>query len=315
MKNKTLLQTVVILLCLLIILRYFLYHTEELASIFQLQLDKILNILFLSIGIHFLLGYKMLIILRKLGLQDVTYMDWFRIFSVSRFVNFHVTQGGNLFRSYFLKIHHQFPYTQSIGMISVFGWLEGIFVLLISICAIAAQDYRFEIKGFNAVGLLTGLLAIFLLLPILSRRILQSHKTKNFRVLRVQKKLCDIVDTFIATMKDGRLLSIMIFLNFLTFVLFALSIFVAFEAIEIHLNLSETALFTALTLLSNIFFITPSNLGVTEVIYGYLSTVLGNSAGGGMIVCATLRLIWYILYLILAALFYRTLLGGRKKDA
>jgi uncharacterized protein (TIRG00374 family) len=314
LKNKIFLQTVIISLCLLIILRYFSQHTGELAYIFQLQSDRLLIIFLLSIAIHVLLGYKMLIILRKLGLRDVLFTDWFKIFSVSRFVNFHVTQGGNLFRSYILKTNHQFPYTQSIGMISVFGWLEAIFFFLMSIGAIAIQDHRFQIKGFNAIGLLTGLLAIFLLIPLLSQKILQSHKTKNPWLLWAQRKLCDIVDSFMVTMRDLRLLTVIISLNLLTFMLFACSIFIAFGAIEVHLNFAETTLFTALTLLSNIFFITPSNLGVTEVIYGYLSTVLGNSAGGGIIVCATLRLIWYILYLLLSVIFYRTLLGAVKKN-
>lgn len=315
MKNKIFLQTAVVLLCFLGILRYFSQHTGELAYIFHLRSDHLLMIFLLSIAIHVLLGYKMLIILRKLGLRDVPFTAWFKIFSVSRFVNFHVTQGGNLFRSYILKTNHQFPYTQSIGMISIFGWLEAIFVLLISIGAIAIQDHRFEIKGCNAVGLLTGLLVIFFLLPFLSRKLLRKCKTKNSWVLWVQEKLCDVVNSFMVIIRDLRLLGVIFLLGSLTFLLTTLSIFIAFSGLNIQLGFSEVTLFTALTLLSNIFFITPNNIGVTEVFSGYLSTIFGNSAGSGIIVCATLRFIWYILYLILTALFYRALLGTRQKNA
>jgi len=107
--------------------------------------------------------------------------------------------------------------------------------------------------------------------------------------------------------KDRRLIANFIFLSLLIFIIHLLIINTSFLALGVSLPLSMIILFSIITQLSGQFSITPGNLGITEMMWGYLAEVLGNSFGQGILACAILRVVLYLVTLFLTILFIRTL--------
>lgn len=301
--HKKIIQYAVLVICIGIIAKYFTDRKDELGQIFNLQGKDIVLLGLLGLLIHIIMGYKMLFILHRLGLSRMPHLTWFKIFSVSRFLNFHLVQGGNIYRGIKLKQDYAFSYTDSVSMMAIFGWFEAVLILVISIAMVALLDQGVSIAGISALKVLAILLISFLLLPFVVRIILHKCYAKIFAKPWVHEKLTQLIDCLTASIRDTRLLISLFALSLLTFLLYVWQIKMAFQAIGTPIGTPETAVFTAITLLSGVINITPSNIGVTELIYGYLSSVMGKSMGSGIIVCGILRVLGYLIVVVCMVLF------------
>lgn len=291
-------QYIVLLFCAGIILRYFGQRHEELGRILHLDPVDLAVMTLLGILIHILMGYKMLFILQKLGLKRISYLSWLEIFSWSRFLNFHILQGGNIYRSVRLKQDHTFSYTNSLGMMAIFAWFDAVFILFVSLLMVMGLDRELSLMGINAATLLAFLLFLLTAGPFVCRGIFRKLRSKTPRIAWLYGKIMHLTDSLTNNIRDRHALISLFSLSFLTFILFVWQISAAFTALGIKMELAEVVVFAAITLLSGIVNITPGNIGVIEVTYGYLSKILGKTMGSGIIACGVLRIIGYIIVLI-----------------
>lgn len=297
-------QYIVLLFCAVVILRYFRQRWEELERILHLDPAALAVMALLGILIHALMGYKMLFILKKLGLKKIGYLPWLEVFSWSRFLNFHFLQGGNIYRSVRLKQDYTFSYTNSLGMMAIFAWFDGVFILFLSLLMVMGLDRKFSLMGINVAALLAFLLFLLAAGPFLCRSALRKFRLRNPRIVWMYEKLRYLTDSLTDNIRDKHALVSLFSLSFLTFILFVWQIYVVFATLGTKMDLAEVVVFVAITLLSGIINITPSNIGVIEVTYGYLSGILGKTVGSGIIACGILRIIGYITVLVFVIFSY-----------
>ncbi len=294
--QKQIIRRIILFICLAVIARYFITHQEELKSLFNLRVVDILSLSILGLFIHLTMSYKMLLILHKLGLKKIDHGQWIRIFTISRFLNLYLIQGGNIYRGVKLKQNYRFSYTESISGMAIFSWFEAVFLLLISIVMILFFDHRMRLAGFQVLWILMTLLISFLFLPLAITIVLR-YCPRSW----IHEKLTQLMESFFANVKDLRLLVVLFILSLITFLIYIWQIFIVFHSIGNSIFLSQTIAFTAITLLSGSINITPGNIGVTELMYGYLSKIMGQSMGSGIIVCGILRILWFLILGVFAA--------------
>ncbi len=314
MSQKQVLQYGVLALCAGIIIQYFLPRRDELKRILDLQGHDVVLLLTLGVLIHVLMGYKMLFILRKLGLRHISWLSWFRIFSVSRFFSLYVAQGANVYRGIKLKQDYAFSYTDSLSTMTILSWFEAIFAISVSMMIIFCSDHEVSVGGIKVIVALGLLLVFFIFMPFLGKNVLRRLQFKKYKMAWLQEKLVHVTGALTGNMKDPKLLITFFAFNVITFLFFVMQISVTFNAIGTPIRLAEVVLFTALTLLSGIINITPGNVGIIELTYGYLSSILGKSMGSGIIVCGILRILGYLVVVFFALIFSHPSLGGVRKS-
>ena len=111
---KIIFQTSVIALCFAIIVRNFNSLNQEINYLTKFSTPKLFALISLLTAIHITACLKLLSILKELGLSKISFFAWFNIYTISRIINIHVTEGANVYRSLKLKKDYDFSYTDSI---------------------------------------------------------------------------------------------------------------------------------------------------------------------------------------------------------
>jgi uncharacterized protein (TIRG00374 family) len=310
--NKKWLQYGIVALCAIFIIKYFMAHTAELKLILNLNLFYITIILLFNLLIHLIASYKMYFVLKKLGLHRISYYQWLKIFSISRFLNFHITQGANVYRSVVLKKEHGFSYTNSISMLTFMGWAESVFILLISCLSIALINKNLSIEGINIFSILLILFIVFLISPFIAQKILRKVSVKIKYLNWVHSKLDHLSEIVIECIKNTDIIFKIFLLSVLAFACYLTAIHASFEAIGIVLSLDEVILFVVIILLNGIINITPSNIGIMELMCGYLSLSLGGTLGYGIIACSILRVLGYLMVAFLTLLWSKDFISIKR---
>ena len=84
------------------------------------------------------------------------------------------------------------------------------------------------------------------------------------------------------------------------FCLVAWIFYVGLESFGIHLNVASLAVFSTLLLVSSHVILTPGNLGVPELAYGYLAHTMSFGVGQAVLVAAIVRVFSYLVLFALA---------------
>ncbi len=306
-KLKILLQYSLVAICLLFIAKYFSTHQDQLKIISTFESGQIISLIIITISIQLLTACKFHLILKNMGLQNCSYFDWLKVFFVANFVNLHLTQGANLYRSITLKKKYDFPYTNSISALTFFSWFEMILVLLFCLFLIGWANPGLMIQGCNVIMLVSFLIIFLMVTPFIFRKALNQLLIKNEKIKWLQDKIEALLHSLAKSTKEYPLLIKIVLLSIMTFCLYVLNLDICFKAIETPVALSTLSLFTVALLLSRIVNIIPGNLGLTELICGYLSESLGGSLGAGILVSVLLRVIAYFISIFWGILFARTL--------
>lgn len=297
---RLLLQILFILMCAVFIYRYFQAHREEWRRALEIPLAVQAElILFLGIN-NILASIKLLRILKNLGLTRISYSAWLQIFLQSRFINFHVTQGANAYRIAKLKAAYQFPYTKSLGMTVYFTWFETTATLVIALFLLIFLGYVQNPVFLGLAAFLVGLLVgPFLFLQIFTAL----PQTTGF-LQWARTKVQELITQITGQMRDPKLSAGIAFLTWWMFFFYCLTVFLTFHALKFSVTPLQAVTFTVVLLLSRVINVTPANLGLTEIVCGYLAGFLGSTMGAGILVAGILRVLEYILIGVCAVFFF-----------
>lgn len=293
--KNILISVIVIITCVTLITVYFLQHRDEFLLIKNFSLIHIvliLGILAVNNAIH---SYRTLIILRNMGLETIRTFQWLRIFTISRFINFYVTQGANLYRIAKLKKDYNFSYTRSISMTAFFTWLDINFFLLIAlICTVVLSGGHGDsyTKSFNAL-LLTLLTCFFA--PFVLKYLFQFLPSSLKFIDWLKSKFLILTGAFFIEIKKVKTLALYFGLTSIFFFFLAIVIKICFHSLGYDIKPNDLFLFTLIFVLSRTINIVPGNLGLAEIICGYFSEFLGANIGSGIIVSTIIRILNFIL--------------------
>lgn len=309
---KVAFQIFLVAICTIFIFKYFSDHFAELKQISAISSFDLGVVFLLALAIHYFTTFKIFIILKKLDITGITFDRWFRIFSLSRFLGSHLSQGGNLYRTVKLKQEFNFSYTNSIGVMIVLTWLDAIFICLIAIGILSFLRVDLSFGRINVIQLLGAGVLFLGAAPFFANFILRCCYRRSAAAKWLHQKIETLGNSFQKSVQDIPLLIKMFLLSAMVFFLHTMIVFVIFGALLSPVHFSEATVLTVLTLLSAVVNITPNNIGITEVFYGFLAKNFGSNFGSGIIACGLSRLVFYIVFLFFAILFIKDLTNNRK---
>ncbi len=302
--NKRILQYIIFFLCIFFILKYLILHHNELSSLAHFNKIYIVEILMLGLLSHIIGSYKMYIILKNLGLKQLGSFEWLKIYTTSRLLNFNITQGGNIYRGLKLKKGYGFTYAKSLGMASFLSWFEMILILSTTAILLVTLNQNLILFGINTLYFISTLLILIIILPFSGKYILNRLHSKNEKILWIYGRLTDLMGSIVNCTKNYRFLAKISFLSIFSLFILNLQLFIFFKALSIHLNFAQIALFTSLTMVISIVNITPSNIGIAELLYGFLSQSLGQPLSAGIVASGVLRILMFFVTAIFAGILF-----------
>lgn len=286
---------------------YFLGHREEWALFRSVPVAAMFYAGGFFFAINILASCKILLILRDLKLRGVTFFQWFQIFVVSRFISFHFSQGGNIYRIIKLKKSCDFAYTKSISMTIFFIWMEVVINFFITGCCVHVLRLKSAPQYQSVPTFFFAVIVLLLVTPYMFRFLLDRVSIRHQGIMWLKDRISDLIQMLIGQIHNGRLFLIYTILTLLIFVFLNIAVYICFDAVQIRLSVVEVLLFTVVLFMSRLINLTPGNIGLTELICGFFSPYLGITVGSGIIVSGVIRIVEYIILGVGTLLFYRSI--------
>lgn len=294
---------------------YLAQHSDELY--FLLNLDwRFLVLLCLTYVIYLVIyAWRFLVIMRHHQLRGIIFWKWFQIFIIGRFLNKYIPQGGNIYRGVRLKTDCQFSYTNYTSSFVSSTWLGTILDLILSFVLTAAFEPTLRIGPYSALVAIVAALVLVVGGPILLHWFSsQVHVQARFLV-RIHKILSDILSVSVANIKNTRFAVRVSLLGMLSFLFTALNFYLALQMLQVPVTIPVVAIFVCLRKLSLVVNLTPGNLGVQELAYGFLGSALDIGMAQGIVASGILRMVAYVVLSVLGTLFGGlAMLRGKGND-
>lgn len=252
---------------------------------------------------------RIFVVARHLGLRNMPFLNWFRIFVTSRTMNMLMGQLGNAYRAVSLKRIYGFPYSKMAGTYLIFSLLDALLNCLLMAVAVAIWNPPLRLGVLPVLPVaaaMTGGLALLMpLVAVTGRAIARRTGGASGFGARLTRSAADILASF----TDLKLVAVVSGIGFLTFLLNMGMVYVAFAGIGKSLDMPSLVIFVGILRFSYIIVITPGNLGIREMAYGFLSTAMGIEMSQGMVASALLR---FSTYTVLGTLTGAFLLAGKE---
>jgi hypothetical protein len=123
-KLKKILRLVVVLICIIYLVRFFYKNSDTLNLAFNLNIATIISIIALQFLYYPLLAILLKTILEKCSGRKLPFWGWFKIFILSTFLNFVLSQVGNVYRAVQLKSEYNVSYTRYVSSFLSFAWMD-----------------------------------------------------------------------------------------------------------------------------------------------------------------------------------------------
>jgi uncharacterized membrane protein YbhN (UPF0104 family) len=290
-RYKKILRLVLVVICLVYLLQFFHKNRESLQLVFALNFKTILNIILLQLLYYLLQGHRFQVVLEKCSSRKIPFLPWLRIFILGRFLNTVFSQMGNVYRSVQLKQQHSISYTRYISSFGSLAWMDTGINLMIAVIAIAVLNPGFKIGQFFAWKILAILTFAVVASPILGEIILRRISFKNKYLDWLHSKFSEVLDVLLSNLQDRAYVLKITLLVIAIFARTCAMFYVYFSVFDIQISIPALVVFCALFQMSTFVIITPGNVGVQEVVYGFLSEQIGIGMAQGVLVAALIRVV------------------------
>jgi uncharacterized protein (TIRG00374 family) len=287
------------IVCLGYVVFYFINNKEDILVLKQIEkLDLFVLLTILVIG-HFIYAIRMRIILEKNSQTELPFWPWLKIFFVSRFISLYAGQAGNVYRGVVLKKNHRVSYTNYISSYFFINWIDLAMGLVYGIIIVTILKPGLKIYNINGLLLMGVLLLSMIILPLMVLLLLPKIKT-NIRFLNwIHERFTEMLSTAVYSFNDLSYILKILISGMLAFFNIILVIYICFRAINVMISLDIAIFYKIITNLLNKIIITPSNVGVREIVYGILSKEFEIGMSQGMLVSLIIRAIGIIIITVL----------------
>jgi len=275
-----------------LVVAYCIRHTADLRILLRLSIADIAVLVLLAVTANVIMAYKVFILLRRLGLRGMTFLEWMRLFAVSRFANFYITQGANLYRAVKLKRDHAFSYSHSVGITGVITCFDAAAILSVAALLVLIGRRFQSPAGYVMLGaavLLVGMLAGFPSLAQAVRRLLAGPGGKWWGW--AADRLGATAAVFAGCTRDARTIAFLTGTTVLVYLVYVLGAYVCLTAFGQDVSLFDAALLAAVYVLSQTVKVVPGNVGISELLTGLSTGVLMDEMLYGVTVAAIFRVV------------------------
>ncbi len=283
---------------------YVRAHWNDLAILFTVRWLDVIGLSILVVLFNFVSAAQFASLCRALGAK-MNLFESYGLSSLASALNLVLpAQIGGMARAIYLKSQYAVPYSQApavfLGRFILSSFLGGLLVLLFGIV--------FTLMG-EPMPLELWIGAAFAVMPavLFGMRI---PEQVTLRLGRIGVILRLFSDGWRSLSMDRRCLIESSIFQLLMFAVGGWAIKAAYEGLGLDVSLTVAISMAVFTSVSNMVIITPGNIGIQEVVMGYLSQLSGLSFVQGIAGAALLRAIGLIITFLVAPgawylLFYR----------
>lgn len=283
--TRKVLHTVVLAVVILVAIRYVDFSVIRSVSIFDVIAVMLVTLIANTARFYTL---KLAMLRRKIHLNV---RQWLGLGVYSSLLNLILPlRAGLSIKAVYLKRKFNFRYADFLGTQSAINLLQ-VYVLIAAggLCGLITNNVD------NGVLVL---LLVFVMLGV-STPFLFKQKTKAYesKILRI---LHDIYNSFLYLVKDVRFM-VEILVNMLVILLFTgLALYFAFEGLGVKIGLPVAILIGTVASLISVVNVTPGNIGIQEVVVGFLGQAFGGDFDSGFVAMLLVRTMSVLGYFLLS---------------
>jgi len=245
------------------------------------------------------LSIRTLVVMRRLGLEKMPFSNWFRIFSLARFFNQVMPQGGNIYRGYTLKTKHRFSIRNYVQSYFIATALELVVNFLLTALLLALFFSGLNLGGVNIAAASLGTALTIIFLPALVFLVLRKYTGSN----RFLKFVGEYMSQMATALINLRFLSCYMLLCVLSFLINVFWFFIAFKSLGTTVGLEAAVIFPLLRRIGLMINLTPASIGILELSFAYFTQILGLDFSIGLVVGALTRCVGFISIAALGGIF------------
>jgi uncharacterized membrane protein YbhN (UPF0104 family) len=313
-KFKKILRLVLVLICIVYLVRFFYTNKDTLNLAFNLGWASLFFIIALQVLYYPLLALLLRTILEKCSGRKLPFFGWFKIFILSTFLNFVLSQVGNVYRAVNLKSEYNVSYTRYVSSFLSFAWMDLTINLFISALIILFLKPDLKIGPLIAWKILLAAIIVIIAFPILIEILWRKLKFSHPRLSWLHSKTSEVLSVSVSNIKDIPYLLKIFLIDLLIFSCITGLLHFCFLILNISPNIPTLAIFYALLKISNYTNITPGNFGIQEMAYGFLGTQMGIGMAQSVLVSAFMRIAGTSVLIVLAVIFGGINLLRHRRD-
>ncbi len=296
-KNKKNILSVIVLL--IIIFLAFLYikgHKQGLGQIQDISIMYIITLAALSSITILIAGLKIKVISSFFDIK-LKLKEWFGLSAVTIMGNYLTPfKAGVSARAVYLKKKHLLPYTSFVSTISA-TYIINFFIYGLIGIVIGILVFKNNIILLSSLILFIIAFAFIFFSPKLSKT---KYKKINYFI--------KVINDWALIRKDYKIVTMLGFLEIMNILVLSARFYVAFKALSSVISFNASVVYSLISVLSSVFTITPSGLGVREGLVAAFSKISGTGFGVGAYAASLDRAIAMIVIFGLGIVFSYILL-------
>lgn len=251
------------------------------------------------------------LILKIVAAKFSTYLrfiEWFGLVNITTMTNYVAPfSGGMLVRAAYLKRRHAFPYGQFMTMLAA---IYLILFLVVGIVGVIASLIIFMKGGEAWIPM-----AFFLVVSAAGSTILLLPHFQITDKNRITRTLNNSLKGWRLVKRDKGLIIRLGALTFVIVLLNGLAYWIVYTALDATISFEGALIVSLLPMFTQVFRITPANIGLQEATVAVTSEIIGVGAELGLLVALIIRASMIIPVFILGSLFSFLLSRDLKSDA
>lgn len=282
---------------------YIYHHGHELAILLTISWQHIMALIVVMVGYIFVNAARFSVLYRALN-ANVGVLESFGLLIVGTMLNLFMPQSGNIAKAVYLKQQYNLPYSQMLSLIvanAVFMLTIGAAIMLIFNVTVTVLGHTVPwVMWLSAVGAGTSIVLFWVAVPEwLTRRLGRIGNILHLFSIGWQQ-----------IAHNRRCLIDSIVYQLLLFLMAGIGIAIAYYSLGAILNPLLGVSVAVFLTFSNLIVITPGNVGINEIVVGYISSISGLTFAVGVAASVLWRVIGLLVRLLLAPmcwyfLFYR----------
>lgn len=230
--------------------------------------------------------------------QDLEYINWLKIFGKSVLFNNIVPSSGLIYRAIYLKNNNNINYSEYIGISYLFAYigLTTVYILL-----------SIFLLFLNGMSISTGEIFLFLIFFITAARLFpKTLKKIKFKNIFINDKIGKLlfIDIYLSRLNMSKSSVNLILFFSLSAIVDFLAYYFVLQAIYPEITGKLVVFIYVFYTLSWLIKLTPSNIGISEIVMASVTSLLGMGMSGGIILSMGLRLINFLSSIFIPALFF-----------
>ena len=241
------------------------------------------------------------VVLVQFAHRPIGFVPWLRLFTIGRFLNLFVPQGGNVYRAVELRRRFDVGYQDFVAAFVNAPWLAMVLNLALGAVAVAVLQPAAAIAGWPLWLVLAGATLLGATAPFVALALLPLVPDRWRPLAWLRARLAEMVRATLESLRDRRYLVRVFAWTFVSFVQASAMLWYGFAALGSPVGVAEAIAFYVLLQLATYFPVTPGNVGVQELAFGALAAGFGAAAVDGVVVSGLIR-VTGVVALVLAAL-------------